>query len=244
MNTILEYPATRMDEYKFFNDLCVGVGQWSQNNFGNQGPYRPLLGIIEELSEIGEGLSLMRRADVLDAVGDIVIYMSDYFYRNLTLWKDWGTWDLGKTWSDRGLHRDDTPTMTAILHLVGLLAHHHLKGEQNIRGGTETHQLAVRDACGLVLEYCEHVCLMLDTNVVDVVRGTWDRVSKRDWKKNPDKAHEVAEATPEVAVAVANLEGITSLSIDSKAEIVQAGADYVASRMQGGVEDAATDLVK
>lgn len=218
---------TRMDEYKFFNDLCNQVGEWSQRNFGDQGTYRPLLGIIEELGELLDGLSNLDREDTLDAVADTIIYMADYFYR----WQKKSdpcdfSWDLGKAWMDRALVTGDSPDVTSMRRLMRMLAHHHLKGEQGIRGGAEKNQELVRDDCRLVLEHLQFVCGLLYSDIFTVVTGTWARVSQRDWKKNPNTAHEVAvdlqSIPPELAPPP-----------EPSSELEQAGAAYVASRMGG-----------
>ena len=230
-------PQSRMDEYKFFNDLCNQVGEWSQHNFGNQLPHRPLIGIIEELLELSTAFEELRRGAVLDAVGDVVIYMADYFYRSCVVPSDKGNWDLGKTWVDRGLCEEGVPSLSATRRLCQLLAHHHLKGEQGIRGGTSAHLDRVRDACRLTLEYLEYACGLVNADIFDVVMETWSRVSKRDWKKNPNEAHKDAPAEgPEVGVMVANLKGVKQLELRSDVEVD--GADYVASRLEGGLTDA------
>ena len=78
---------------------------------------------------------------------------------------------------------------------VGELAHAHLKAEQGIRGTDKEHHRAKIDAVGDILiylcDYCERNCIALDT----AVGMTWDKVSRRDWRKDPG-GNSLAEFTP------------------------------------------------
>lgn len=77
------------------HDLQNDVGDWSHKNFGNQPSYRPLLGVAEEVGELchshlkteqGIRTAENHQAKKCDAVGDIVIYLADYCYReNISL---------------------------------------------------------------------------------------------------------------------------------------------------------------
>ena len=67
------------------------VGEWSERNFGDQPSWRPLLGIGEELGELNHAylkLSQGIRGDreelenkLVDAVGDLMIYLADFCYK-------------------------------------------------------------------------------------------------------------------------------------------------------------------
>ena len=62
--------------------------RWASDNFGRQHPYQPLLGAMEELGELAHahlkaeqgirGTLAEHRAAKVDAVGDIIIYLSNY----------------------------------------------------------------------------------------------------------------------------------------------------------------------
>jgi len=70
------------------NGMQNEVVQWSEKNFGKQDPYRPLLGVCEEVGELAHHFLKMRqgiRGDsvyhlngIKDAVGDILIYLMDF----------------------------------------------------------------------------------------------------------------------------------------------------------------------
>lgn len=69
------------------NRLQLDVADWSRKNFGTQQPYRPLLGVIEEIGELAhaqlkkeQGIRMNEDHDAKarDAVGDIMIYLMNY----------------------------------------------------------------------------------------------------------------------------------------------------------------------
>lgn len=191
-------PDGMEDATFFFNELRDEVGAWSKRNFGEQLPHRPAMGIVEELCELDEGLEEHDPAKVIDAVGDIVIYMADYYYRR--------GWVFGDAWFERP--RDAIPDGHLITHLIGLLCHSHLKGEQNIRGGSVRHDTVMKETCSKVLAYLDHLCTFMDRDLVGIIQGTWAVVGKRDWTKNPNNAHEVAAQTAAVAEIDAALEPV------------------------------------
>jgi NTP pyrophosphatase (non-canonical NTP hydrolase) len=69
-------------------DVQWQVGRWSCENFGIQPPHRQLLGLVEEVGELAHarlkyeqgirGTESELRAEEVDAVGDIMIYLLDY----------------------------------------------------------------------------------------------------------------------------------------------------------------------
>jgi len=82
------------------------VGLWSRNNFPNNTPMHPLLGIMEEVGELchahlkGEQGIRMSKEEIFDAkedaVGDILIYLLDYCHRSGINMAD----TLEVTWSE------------------------------------------------------------------------------------------------------------------------------------------------
>jgi hypothetical protein len=183
-------PDGMEDATFFFDELCREVGAWSQKNFGDQLPHRPMIGIVEELCELDEGLEEKDPAKTIDAMGGVVIYMADYHYRR--------GWSLGETWQGRPTQQI-VPDGKIISKFIRLLCHSHLKSEQNIRGGSAKHDAKMKDTCSGVLAYLEHLGVFMDRDVCGIIQETWETVSKRDWTKNPNNAHEVAElGSPEL----------------------------------------------
>jgi NTP pyrophosphatase (non-canonical NTP hydrolase) len=72
--------------------LETKVSMWSEKNFPGNKPYHPLLGIGEEVGELMHahlkmeqgirGSAEQHHTAKEDAVGDIVIYLADYCWRN------------------------------------------------------------------------------------------------------------------------------------------------------------------
>ena len=68
------------------------VAEWSQRNFPKNKPYHPLLGVSEEVGELCHAFLKAEQgirgtpeehfAASVDAVGDIVIYLTDFCSRN------------------------------------------------------------------------------------------------------------------------------------------------------------------
>lgn len=152
--------------------------EWSERNFGKQPAHRPLLGIIEELCEFEESGN---REEMLDAIGDISIYMIDYCVKR--------DWSMQSIWESSKFIKISYGSTYA---LVRWLAHSQLKGEQNIRGGSEVHDAKLRSMLEHVVFKVSNTCQALDMSFVDVVQAVWDKVKQRNWVANPNTAHDVA----------------------------------------------------
>lgn len=168
-----------------WDKLQQEVGEWAERNFGDQAPYRQILGMIEELGELDDALERRANASsdsesreyveaVCDAMADTVIYMADFCYR--TGRKLSGVANLPKTYV---IYRIPT--------LMRRLAHHQLKLEQNIRLN-ECHNNCITETleliCALLHWTCQHS--LGYTTLEEEVEKTWAQVQQRDWKKNPE----------------------------------------------------------
>ncbi len=75
-----------------FNDLETFQQEsyeWTKHNFPNGKPYQPLLGVAEEVGELchahlkaEQGIRDSKEEHKEDAVGDIMIFLADYYNRN------------------------------------------------------------------------------------------------------------------------------------------------------------------
>lgn len=198
----------------YLNKLRDEVGKWSQHNFGDQLPWRPAMGAVEEIAELYEATEEIDLVKMADAVGDIVIYMADYYYRRC--------WDFGRAWS---IGMADDLNQRTLIKLIGRLCHNHLKGDQGIRGGSAVQDEKMQQTCADTLHFLQSYCIgNFNRPLWEVVQDVWSVVGKRDWKKNPNNAHEVAEVAvkaddvagvvEEVAVCAANLAGVTRLGLE------------------------------
>lgn len=80
-----------MTHWLTLNELQYQVNTWSRANFGDQPAYRPLLGVSEECGELCHAFLKQEqnirmdedhKAQMADAVGDIVIYLLDFCARS------------------------------------------------------------------------------------------------------------------------------------------------------------------
>lgn len=96
----------------------------------------------------------------------------------------------------------DRPSWHPLLGAVeelGELAHAHLKEEQGIRS-SEGLEDAAKDAVADCIIYLSDYCSARGFDLDEIVSDTWDEVKQRDWKKNPDDAHQKAEFSPGLVV--------------------------------------------
>jgi NTP pyrophosphatase (non-canonical NTP hydrolase) len=172
--------------------------EWSIRNFGQQPPHRPMLGIIEELCELEEAqlgdADETTEANVLDAVGDVAIYMLDYCGK-----RGWSMQELWNAracpeWLDNFVMGDENDGSPYFAPFIRRLAHSQLKGEQNIRGGTGKHDGLLKATLSSVLWTLEGICeAYYKRDFLRVLEDVWLKVRQRDWVNNPNTAHEVAE---------------------------------------------------
>jgi len=161
---------------------------WALRNFGKQTTTQMALGLIEELGEVAEAWMLDDMLKLLDAIGDVGIYMLNYC--NLM------GWELPKLFELRQPRDKNAERMPHfVTPLMRAIAHHQLKGDQNIRGGTEHHNRMMEGVL-------RNVLFQLDALAPRAKQGgtfliildlTWQKVGKRDWVKNPYNADVVAE---------------------------------------------------
>lgn len=160
-------------------ELEKAVGDWSYRNFGNQPAWKPLLGIVEE---VGELATAPTRDEVLDACGDVVIYMADFCSREpfVSLVQ---VAEIELT-GDEAQATDEED----LAWIVGKICHHYLKLQQGIRKN-ENHVEEIHRHLALLLGCLVGILsvnlILPEGGVIDsVVAGVWTSVSKRDWKKN------------------------------------------------------------
>lgn len=210
--------SSEIDQAQFFRNLSEQVGTWSLYNFGNQLSHRPAMGMIEELNELQEGFSEFNRAKVMDAIGDITIYMADYYAKR--------SWDMGHAWevAVQPAWLQNAKVTHMVSELCKRLAHYHLKGEQGIRGGVEKNDALMRATCQDTLWFLLSVCVYFEVEYLGIISSIWYVVGKRDWRKNKNDANAVADSQVDAersfgaggGVAVANLSGVKRLEIDTK----------------------------
>lgn len=91
-------------------------------------------------------------------------------------------------WADRNFggasKRNFEDPFMGMVEELGEMAHALLKQKQGIRGTYEEHEAALRDAIGDFEVYLMDFCQLREINLEAVIWETWEKVKKRDWKKN------------------------------------------------------------
>lgn len=161
---------------------------WSKKNFGEQPAYRPLLGMIEELCELQEAWDRKDKPEIVDAIGDVGIYMLDYCGKR--------GWSMQELWD---FQQEAGGVYWHLVPYIRQLAHHQLKGEQGIRGGSAAHDVELVRTLRQTLGCLNVIAEAVSTSFPVVINEVWAKVRLRDWTKNPNNAHEVAEGGPQDA---------------------------------------------
>lgn len=164
---------------------------WSKRNFGAQPAYRPLLGLIEELCELDEACNEENEEATLDALGDVGIYMLDYCGKRG--WQIKELWDAKAPLNEEIEGQVDSGFLD-VIPLIKRLAHHQLKGEQNIRGGSAHHDDELKITLRAILWMMDAAAAAMTYEFLLIMDKIWQKVRLRDWTKNPNTAHAVAEA--------------------------------------------------
>jgi hypothetical protein len=169
-----------------FRQAISEVGEWSQRNFGDQkgaGALAPLAGIVEEIGECAEAT---KTEDVVDAYVDQLVYLADVCYRcGIVVDAEWNI----------------PPDIEEPIEVsLGRLAHAVLKRHQGIRGYDQDEKFipeateAATEVFHSIQEafYYEDCIAGSPYDLGEEFTKEWRRVKKRDWKKNPGNANEVA----------------------------------------------------
>jgi NTP pyrophosphatase (non-canonical NTP hydrolase) len=79
---------------------------------------------------------------------------------------------------------DDSPTqhIVELVKAIGRLSHAQLKSEQGIRMN-ENHEENAKDAVGDITMFLIDLCNCKGWDYQEIVQGTWEHISKRDWTK-------------------------------------------------------------
>ncbi len=155
------------------------VYEWSVDNFGDQSYINPLLGIIEEIGEYWETYENGDVEDRKDAIADCLVFMADFTARKEI------KMSLVIQCADEWNSQSFASASVQSIILVGRLCHYVLKDNQGIRsdGVTQDHLIT---CLGDVVHYCKSrsSLVLYDELLEQIVLPVWNKVKKRDWKKN------------------------------------------------------------
>lgn len=156
---------------------------WVAHNFAGRHSHQPYLGIIEELNELLDVSRTGPEAEIIDAVGDTMIYLLDYCSVH-----DWPVSTVMKV-SAHAVPSDSYPSswVDAALRQCARVAHYQLKHEQGIRGmdGKVAFAQAAQPLVASIVNCLNRYCNSVGLDLNHAVTVTWESVSQRDWKRNP-----------------------------------------------------------
>lgn len=162
--------------------LQVRLTRWCNTQFGPQHSTIFALGICEEIGEFAEATE---RHDIIDAVGDVLVWATQ-LATNCRL-------DFGVL-LNYGYSPDAEP-LKGLIIAQARIAHVAIKEEQRIRGYDDSERVRTEVAENLVrlISNLRAVCnatLVLEQAYID----TAEHVLKRNWKADPVSAGELASA--------------------------------------------------
>ena len=143
--------------------------EWAERNFGAHEAWQPLVGMIEELGELAEARREGNVPKILDAIGDVMIFMCDFCS---CVSFDFDELVAGKRTK---IFNDDLRIW------AGKLCHHFLKKHQGIRGKADEHTQDIRIILHYIIGILDNQCVLLGTSVERVTVDTWQTVKVRDW---------------------------------------------------------------
>lgn len=189
------------------------VSEWSQRNFLDGASWEPLVGMGEEIGELEEAIEVKGKSvhkcdvgPVLDAIGDITIYLFDFIRRldipdeRKQVWSGSGIEVTLESLKSHYAHHSktfrDSPNWHKgpLLKSYGKVCHSFLKRHQGIR--------LKEDHIGRILVYSHFIIedlFYLATFYSDfkgglhmgafeaAVQETWDHVKERDWNKHREE---------------------------------------------------------
>jgi hypothetical protein len=159
---------------------------WVQHNFPDRPSWMPLMGVCEEVTELARAHANFDHEEILDAIGDIVVFASDYcsamgWDMQAMLNQQQGS-DLEVRIPGAGL---EARAILEIYDAVGTMQHSHLKMHQKIRGTHDEHVVAIRAGLVKLLSMLKVYIdiTQIQLGLLEIVEATWADVKVRDWRK-------------------------------------------------------------
>lgn len=161
----------------FLADVKSDIGEWALRNFGDNNGLEhvgPLLGIGEELTELDEANLY---SDVLDAVGDVLIFLGDFCSRL-------------KVDIHRNPVQGELPDFNIVRNYHGKLMRLCLKNNQGIRGYDDEGRFLIEVEEGVRRFYEAFIsyCTYTGIDAGEALEIAWGKVRRRDWVQNRQDA--------------------------------------------------------
>ena len=161
---------------KTLSEIQAELKVWTEYNFGQQESIIPIMGMIEELGELTHAhlkeLQGIRKSDFLadkkDAIGDITIYLLNYFNC------------IGKNIRDTNILALDREIPSIIININFYVSRLAITVGAE-RGYTRTSL----NSAEMILKFLHRLCNKLDIDFITTVNEVWEQVKLRDWRKYP-----------------------------------------------------------
>ena len=160
-----------------FDRLQAEQAEWSLKNFGAHEPWRPLMGICEELGELAEALYNEDDANTLDSIADTVVFAAD-----LCTCMGWSLSDIAGLMAPPSPSPDDR-VGGHLLYRIGKIQHHYLKRVQAIRINEDHIEGMMLHLAG-IFSILRDLSGRYNKTLLEVTGPVWFVVRQRDWTKN------------------------------------------------------------
>lgn len=171
---------------------------WMIRNFGEHSDdlLKCTIGIGEEVGEIAEAILVGTKHDIIDGIGDTLIYSLQVLgilgiNAQVALKPCFPEkYDAKDVFCGTGNHIIHSLYMRMAMY-SGRVSHHILKGVQCIREGQDglDSKLLIKDMCGMLNTGIE-IMLCLHASPDDELSAIIAKVMARDWRQNPDGNHQ------------------------------------------------------
>lgn len=174
----------------------MAVGHWSLRNFEHR--RAPELGIVEEIGEAThcvlkriQGIRGFEKEEFFkkefgDALADIIIYLSDWCYTYNSFFK------FGRNMHESARRMDVDDQRKILRHLLQAAdkALDIADRDTNERVFSATDESTFNMVAQRICNGCELWAQVYDLDLSFLVAATWEKISQRDWKKNPSGPEE------------------------------------------------------
>lgn len=170
-----------------WNAFQESVGEWAEENFGNQSKINPFIGTAEERAELAEHLLTNEfepgSEEEIDAIGDILVFFADYCYRHNISYEK-----AAEKRNDIQLYTDCETLEDFCVETVisrGNQAYSLLKQDQGIREEREgVGEKADIETLAHTLRAIETFAQNRGYTLHEAIDEAWSEVQVREWDSN------------------------------------------------------------
>jgi len=173
--------------------------QWRDVNFPGVLPVDQLIGVCEEVGELGHahlkqkqnirGTAEEHEATAKDAVGDTMIYLMGY---TTALGYEMSSVIRPRLEREEGRITDPDKAYLHVFNRIGRLC----RWEADSQKADQFVEVKIR-VVGEIIQALRSYCLLRGWNIIHCIEVAWAEVQKRDWIKNPTDGRPRVELYPD-----------------------------------------------